>query len=137
MFARLTTSVFENRNTRIVVRKVCTASVLFYSSDTWNLFSRRLSAFQFSSLRRILCINWSDFVSNAVVLTRAQLPSLSILLQHRRLRWLGYVHRMPDRRILKVPLYGEYAAGFKGVCKRDMWAMRMGIKRLEGVTNDR
>lgn len=40
MFARLTTSVFENRNSRIIVRKACAVSVLFYSSDTWNLFSR-------------------------------------------------------------------------------------------------
>lgn len=44
---------------------------------------------------------------------------------------------MPDRRISKVLLYGEYAAGFKGVCKRDVRAVRMGITRLEGVPNDR
>ena len=69
------------------------------------------------------------------------MPSLYIMLQHQRFRWLGHVHCMADGRIPKDLLYGELATGsrvlgrpnlrFKDVCKRDMKSMGIDIDRWE------
>ena len=55
---------------------------------------------------------------------------MHLMLSQRRLRWLGYVHRMEDGQIPKDVLYGELAMGrrpvghstlcYKDVCKRDL-----------------
>lgn len=92
-------------------------------------------------------MNCSDRVINAVVLTITQLLSLYALLQKRRHYRFRYAHRMPDRRIPIVLLYGEFASGkrarerhhlrFTDVCKRDKKAMNIDIDRLEDVANDR
>lgn len=82
-----------------------------YSSETWGLYSkqeRHPSAFKLRCLRRILISNWSYRVTNAVVLTRAQLTSLYAHLQRRLFCWFWRVYRMLDDRIPKV-LYGELA----------------------------
>lgn len=82
-------------------------SVLVYGSKTWNIYSRQEwyhSAFLFPCLRWFLGIDWSDWVTNAIVLTYSQLPSLYALLQQCRFQWLGYVHCILDGRILNREL---------------------------------
>ena len=59
---------------------------------------KRLNSLHVSSLRRILCIVWSDHDPNTEVLIRAGIPSIFTLLTQRRLRWFGHVHRKPDGR---------------------------------------
>ena len=75
-------------------------------------------------------IRWDDYVTNEEVLERTGMHSVYALLQQRRLRWLGHVSRMPDKRIPKDLLYGELQLGarnrgrpiqrYKDVAKRDM-----------------
>ena len=68
-------------------------------------------------------------------------------LAKRRLRWLGHLSCMEDRRISKDMLYGELATGsspagrptlrYKGVCKRDLRSGYIGPTDLEALASDR
>ena len=86
-------------------------------------------------------------MTNTDTLSRAGLPIMYTLLIERRLCWLGHVYRMEDGRIPKDILYGELAAGqrglgrpqlrYKDVCKRDMKAVCININSWEDLTADR
>ena len=136
---KLSARVWENKKltiqTKIAVYRACAVSTLRYGSGSWTTYvgqEQRLNTVHMRCLRRILSIWWTDEVSNNEVLERADIPSMFTLLRKRRLRWLGHVHRMEDRRIPKDLLYGELESGsrpvgrpkpsFKDVCKRDMLA---------------
>ena len=105
------------------------------------------SSFHLRSTRRILGISWQDRVSNAEVLSRANLPSMFTLLRQRRLLWLGHIYRMEDGRIPKDILYGELASGrrpkgrpqlrYKDVCKRDIKALDINTGSWEDLAADR
>ena len=152
--ARLTKRVWSNPEltvkTKMAVYNACVLSTLLYGSESWTTYSRqekRLNSFHMRSLRRILGITWQDKVTNAEVLSRANLPSMYTLLRQRRLRWLGHVRRMDDGRIPKDILYGELAAGkrntgrpllrFKDVCKRDMKNLDINTDSWEVLASDR
>ena len=138
--ARLTSRVWTNPKltvtTKMVVYNACVVRTLMYGSETWITYARqekRLSSFYLRSIRRILGIYWQDKVSNAEVLSRANLPCMFTLLRQCRLLWLGHIYRMEDGRVPKDILYGELASGrrskgrphlhYKDVCKRDMKAL--------------
>lgn len=53
-------------------------------------------------------MNWSDQVTNAIIITSAQLPSLNVLLCS-----LVHVHCLPDQRIQNVLLYKKLVTGKK------------------------
>ena len=89
---------------KMVVYNACVVSTLMYGSETWTTYARqekKLNSFNPRSIRRILGISWQDRVSNAEVMSRANLPSMFTLLRQRRLRWLGHVYRIEDGRIPK------------------------------------
>ena len=93
---------------------ICIMSTLLYGSESWTLRARqerKLNAFHMHSLRRILNITWQDKVPNNTVLERAGCTSMFTLLKHRRMRWLGHVVCIDDRRIPKDLLYGELVQG--------------------------
>ena len=124
--------------TKMAVYNACVISTLLYGSETWTTYARqerRLNSFHMRCICRILGKLCEDKIPNTEVLSRAGLPSMFTLLRKRRLRWLGPVRHMEDRRILKDILYGELAAGkrdtrrpllrFRDVCKRDMKALKL------------
>ena len=95
-----------------------TLSTLLYGSETWTTYARqekRLNTFHLRSLRHLLVISWQDKMTNTDILSCAGLPTMYTLLRKRRLRWLGHVYRMEDGRIPKEILYGELAAGQRGL----------------------
>ena len=57
------------------------------------------------------CLKWRHHITNIEVLAVPKSPTqLYFLLQQRRLRWLGHIHRMAGGRIPKDLLYGQLAA---------------------------
>ena len=152
--ARLTKRVWDNTmltiNTKMKVYQACVLSTLLYGSEAWTLYSRqekRLNAFHMRCLRRLLGITWQDRITNSSVLSQAGVPSMFAILTQKRLRWLGHVCRMEDRRIPKDILYGELATGsrptgrpslrFKDICKHDLKTCGLNPASLEQVTSDR
>ena len=96
--ARLTSRVWTNPKltvkTKMVVYNACVVSTLMYGSKTWTTYARqeeRLNFFHLRSIRRILGISWQDRLSNAEVLSQANLKSMFTMFRRRRLRWLGHV----------------------------------------------
>ena len=154
ILARITSKVWTNSKltmtTKMTVYNACVLCTLLYCSETWTTYARqkkRLNTFHLRSLRRLLGISWQDKVTNTDVISRAGLPIMYTLLRKRRLRWLGHVYRMQDGRISKHILYGELAAGqrglgrpqlrYKDVCKRDMKALGININSWEDLAADR
>ena len=136
--------------TKMVMYNACVVSTLMYGSETWTTYARqekRLNSFHLRSIRRILGISWQDRVSNAEILSRANLSSMFILLRQHRLSWLGHVYGMEDVRIPKDILYGELASGrrtrgrpqlrCKDVSKRDMKALDINIEFREDLAAER
>ena len=121
--------------------KLCVTNTFFKSKASHKVSWRRC-------LRTILAgISWQDKVTNKNILERCGIPSMFTLLRQRRLRWLGHVRRMDDKRIPKNLLYGELATGkrskghpflhFKDdVCKRDMKAMDIDVNTWEEIADD-
>ena len=152
--ARLTSRVWTipklTVETKMVVYNACVVSTLMYGNETWTTSARqekRLNTFHMRSIRRILGISWQDRISNAEVLSRANLPSMFTLLRQRRLRWLGHIYHIEDGRIPKDNLYGELASGrrtkgrpqlhYKDICKRDMQALDLNTESWEDLEADR
>ena len=85
-------------------------SILLYACETWTVLDqhvKRLEVFHMRCLRNICGVSLRDHVRNATILKRCSLPSIASTLRHRRLRWLGHVHRMGDCRLPKQMLYGQ------------------------------
>ena len=89
--SKFTERVWENKHlkipTKVNVYKACVISTLLYGGESWTTYSsqeRKLQAFHFRCLRRILGITWQDKVPNNEVLSRAGIPSMYTLLRQRR-----------------------------------------------------
>ena len=69
------------------------------------------------------------------------------ILKQRRMRWRGHLVRMDDGRMPKDLLFGELTQGtrpkgrpqlrYKDVCKRDLQALRVGLKTWEALASER
>ena len=62
-------------------------------------------------LRKILNINWQEFVSNEEVLERLNLKSIEAIFMKHQLRWAGHVTRMESERLPKPQFFGELSKG--------------------------
>jgi hypothetical protein len=115
------------------VYQACVLSTLQYGGKYWTTYAsqeKRLNNFHLRCLRRLRKIKWQDKVTNTEILQRSGIPSVSAILNQKRLSWLGHVHWIEDGRIPKDMLYGELSEGsrpigrrklrYKDVCKRDM-----------------
>ena len=154
VMARLVKRVWHNdqltNHTKLDVYGACVISVLTYACETWTLYAhqeRRLNSFHLRCLRRILDISWEQHIPDTEVLRRAGTLSMHAILQQRRLRWLGHVHRMAPNRLPRAILYGELEQGtrlpgrpllrYKDLCKRDLQDAAVDITQWEGQANDR
>ena len=106
-------SVWRNRHlslaTKLRAYNSFVLPVLLYGSETWTCtkeLRRRLDAFGTRSLRRILGIRWSDFVTNQWILETTRQRPVSALVSERQVRYFGHVARMsprePTSRILRA-----------------------------------
>ena len=153
-FGKLMKRAWENRKltkrTKILIYQTCVLSTLLYGSEAWTLYAdqeRKLNGFHMRCLRKILRIDWKDKVTNTQVLQLANIPSLYQILRHRRMRWLGHVHRMDCHRIPRQLLYGELLEGtrptgapmlrHKDLSKRTMSEIYVNPNTWEKTAQDR
>ena len=110
--------------------------VLLYGCETWTLTSElksRLNAFGTRSLRRIMRLKWSDFVSNDVLLKRCRFRHVTCLIRERQLRSYGHIARFdandPARKIISArdprPLRNNRTGRSVGR-PRDSWLRQVG-----------
>ena len=83
-------------------------SVLLYAGETWAVgHITPLAVFQMNCLRRICGISLHDHVPNVDILNRCNTSSVESL-RSKRLRRLGHTFRMPNDRLPKKLLYGQF-----------------------------
>ena len=58
-------------------------------------------------------MRWRDYITNIIVLERADITSIEAMLLKIQLRWAGHVARMEDHRLPKIILYGELSSGLR------------------------
>ena len=114
-FGRLHGSVWDRSeirlDTKLKVYRSVVLQTLLYACETWTVYQRhakRLNHFNTSCLRKLLKIKWQDRIPDTEVLKRAGMQSVHTLLKLAQLRWTGHVTRMPDERLPKKILYGEF-----------------------------
>jgi len=91
--------------TKLRIYSTCILPVLLYGSESWTLLQSewdKLESFHIRCQRRILHINWYDFVSNAEVLSRTGLARVATIIK---------------RRLDSVPMVSYYVLYSNCVCK--------------------
>ena len=119
-FGRLYKRVWNNKHlrikTKISVYRAIVLTTLLYGSESWVTYRNHLKLlerFHQRCLRTILNIHWSDYITNLIVLERADITSIEAMLLKIQLRWAGHVSRMDDHRLPKIILYGELSSGLR------------------------
>ena len=82
-------------------------SVLMYGSECWRVTMhdmQKINVFHNGCLRKICRIFWPEKISNIELHRLARCSSAVSEIKRRRLRWLGHVLRMDQKRIPKVAL---------------------------------
>ena len=77
-------------------------SVVLFSSETWTMnksTQRKLESFHTICLQTILCFSYLERLTNAEVLARSRMSTLSAMIMIKRLKWFGHVLRMNDDRL--------------------------------------
>ena len=117
-FGKLWHNVFGRRDIKMKVKlqlyKSTVLATLLYGCETWvtkQKHFQKLDAVQYSCLRKMLNIHWTDCVTNVEVLGLAGCERVETLIRARRLQWLGHVARMGPERIPHQLLFGELDSG--------------------------
>ena len=107
-----------SRGIKCTLYKVIVQSTLLYASETWAFPKQqmhRLDVFQMKCLRKICKVSLKDRLRNETILGWCKVASVSNIVSHRRLRWLGHLARMPDERLPKRVLFGHMdGSGVRG-----------------------
>ena len=85
-------------------------SSLTYGCETWQLTTsqeNKLNAFDYTSLRRIMKIDWREHITNEEIRARVKIPSVIDTIKKRRLNWFGHLIRMDRSRIARQLLFWE------------------------------
>ena len=119
-FGRLYKRVWNNKHLRIITKisvyRAVVLTTLLYDSESWVTYQNHLKLldrFHQRCLRTILNIHWSNYITNIIVLERADITSIEAMLLKIQLRWAGHVARMEDHRLPKIILYGELSSGLR------------------------
>ena len=148
-FGRLYKRVWNNKHLRIITKisvyRAVVLTTLLYGSESWVTYRNHLKLlerFHQRCRRTILNIHWSDYITNIIVLERADITSIEAMLLKIQLRWAGHVAKMEDHRLPKIILYGELSSGlrnrgapkkrYKDILKKSLGACN--ISHLEWTT---
>ena len=71
------------------------------------LIVKKLESAHHKFQRRMMGISWKDKVSNERVRTQTQLEKIDLIIEARRLRWLGHVLRMDDNRLPRQTVHWD------------------------------
>ena len=87
----------QRMSTKVHLYQALVMSVLLYGAETWTLLAAdigTLGAFHMKCQRQMLNIHWGDHITNAEVLQKTGLSTISEILCNRRLSLFGHVARL-------------------------------------------
>ena len=115
-----------------------------YASETWKAtekIMKKVDVFHNRCLRRILGVNWSDYISNEEILNRTEQKVMRDIVAERRLRLAGHVFRLPEERpanfsMTWVPYGGKRKRGrpkktWRATLKDDLKALNISWDEAE------
>ena len=79
-------------------------STLIYACESWKTtkeIEHKLDSFESKCLRKILCIKWNEFKTNAEIRQMSEQQSTSLVIRKRRWTYIGHVMRRNNQRITK------------------------------------
>ena len=88
--------------------------ILLYGSETWTPHrhhSKRTQVFTNSCIRIITGTSFWEKKKNTQLRTNAKIQRVDVMMQHRRLQWLGHVERMNEERIPRKILVSRIVGG--------------------------
>ena len=115
-------------------------SSLLYCSETWTKYARhdrRLNSFHMRCLRKILKGRWQEKIPDTEIIERSGLTRVETMIMQKRLRRLGHVARMDDRRIPYSKArdgsrkQGRPLLRYSDNCKRNMKLLAMNVDTWE------
>jgi hypothetical protein len=97
--------------TKIKVFQATVRTILLYGCETWPLRvedEKRLTVFDHRCLRTILRVRYIEKVSNETIRRRCcGIEALGVIIQERRLRWLGHVLRASPSELTHQTLFAK------------------------------
>ena len=91
-------------DTKVRLLNSCVVPVMTYGAESWTMtkeMERKVDAQQIRWLRRIMGINYRDHKTNEEVRERTKQVELSNQIRNMRMKWLGHLTRMDNKRITK------------------------------------
>jgi len=88
---------YLDTSTKVHLYQALVMSVLLYGAETRTLLAAdigTLEAFHMKCQRQMLNIHWWEHITNAEVLQKTDLPTISEILRNRRLSLFGHVARL-------------------------------------------
>ena len=105
-----------SKKTKISVYTAAITSALLIRAESWTLYQKhfvRLRRAQQRHLRAILCVPYTDRITNDQILDRGGVPDIEMIVRKMQLRGDGHVERMSADRIPKQLIFGELTTGTK------------------------
>ena len=100
--------------TKLKLFKAVILPTLLYDSETWNLLQhkiQRLQVFINRCLRSITGTSLWKIIRNTQLWNKANIDRVDVMIQKKRLQWLGHVERMHDDRLPKKILVSKIMDG--------------------------
>ena len=100
--------------TKLKLFKAVIIPNLLYGSETWNLLQKhtqRLQVFVNRCLRIITGTSLWEKMRNTQLQSSSNIDRVEVMIQKRRLKWLGHLERMPDDRLPRRHLVSKIAGG--------------------------
>lgn len=155
-YFKLRIAVFENKDLHIEIKllvyKVVVVNAILYACETWNMTPRDFASIehiQMQILKRIFRVRgYHNRVSYLDLIMLAEyykvtIYPLEILIQQRRLRYLGEIERMNDDRLCRQLLHSDRVDGYRfpggqpvnyrGNLKKDLKAFEIDPKKWSEI----
>ena len=103
-----------NAHTKLKLLKSTIIPTLLYGSETWNLRQHHIQGLQLFTnkcLRITTGTSSWEKIKNTELRDKANIERIDVMIQKRRLQWLGHLERMPADRLLKKLLTSKITDG--------------------------
>ena len=101
-------------STKLKLFKAIIIPTLLYGSETWNVLQchiQRLQVFTNRCLRIITGTSLWDKLRNTQLRCNSKIERVDVMIQRRRLQWLGHLERMENSRLQKKLMVSKIAEG--------------------------
>ena len=101
-------------STKLKLFKTIIIPTLLYGSETWNVLQchiQRLQVFTNRCLRIITETSLWDKLRNTQLRCKSKIERVDVMIQRRRLQWLGHLERMENSRLQKKLMVSKIAEG--------------------------